>query len=183
MDHVQEFQSPNFHGVAQKCFLILLVLSLGVLVTRGRRLRTSEGLLVLFVTYAGLYSSRNIPISSILLVMIVGPWLPSEGAIDRFSLRVSAVELSLRSHLWPVLFTVFTFAIVLNGGRLGSSTLIDAHFDPKRMPVDAVSFLAQHDVKGPIFTPDYWGGYLIYRLYPGSGSLWTTGMICTARIF
>lgn len=166
MDHVEEFQSPNFHGVAQKCFLILLVLSLGVLVTRGRRLRTSEGLLVLFVTYAGLYSSRNIPISSILLVMIVGPWLPSEGWIDRFSLRVSAVELSLRSHVWPVLVTAFTFAIALNGGRLGSSTLIDSHFDPKRMPVDAVNFLAEHEVKGPIFSPDYWGGYLIYRLYP-----------------
>jgi hypothetical protein len=166
MDHVEEFQSPNFHGVAQKCFLILLIGSLGVLVTRGRRLRTSEGLLVLFVTYAGLYASRNIPISSILLVMIVGPWLPSEGVIERFSLRVSAVELGLRSHLWPVLFTVLTFAAVLNGGRVGPSALIDAHFDSKRMPVDAVSFLAQHEVKGPIFSPDYWGGYLIYRLYP-----------------
>jgi hypothetical protein len=166
MDHVEEFQSPNFHGVAQKCFLILLVLSLGVLVTRGRKLRTSEGLLVLFVTYAGLYASRNIPISSILLVMIVGPWLPSSGLIDRFSLRVSAVELGLRSHIWPVLLTLATFAVVLNGGRLGSSTLVDAHFDSKRMPVEAVNFVEQHGVREPILSPDYWGGYLIYRLYP-----------------
>src|SRR5262249_39533159 len=150
----------------QKCFLILLVMSLGVLVTRGRRLRTSEGLLVLFITYAGLYASRNIPISSILLVMIVGPWLPSYGLIDRFSLRVSAVELRVRSHIWAFVFTLVTFGIVLNGGRLGSNTLMDAHFDPKRMPVEAVNFLDTHDVHGPIFSPDYWGGYLIYRLYP-----------------
>jgi hypothetical protein len=166
MDHVEEFQSPNFHGLAQKCFLILLVVSLGVLVTRGRKLRTSEGLLVLFVTYAGLYASRNIPICSILLVMIVGPWLPSWGVIDRFSLRVSAVELGLRSHLWPVLFTLATFGVVLNGGRFGSSVWMDAHFDANRMPVDAVNFLEQHNVHGPILSPDYWGGYLIYRLYP-----------------
>ena len=105
----RSFSLPTFMVVAQKCFLILLVVSLGVLVTRGRKLRTSEGLLVLFVTYAGLYASRNIPICSILLVMIVGPWLPSWGVIDRFSLRVSAVELGLRSHLWPVLFTLATF--------------------------------------------------------------------------
>jgi hypothetical protein len=166
MDHVEEFQSPNFHGVAQKCFLILLVASLGVLVTRGRKLRTSEGLLVLFVTYAGLYASRNIPISSILLVMIVGPWLPSYGLIDRFSLRVSVVELGIRSHLWPVLVTLATFAIVLNGGRVGSDILVDAHFDANRMPVDAVNYIEQNEVKGPILSPDYWGGYLIYRLYP-----------------
>ena len=34
------------------------------------------------------------------------------------------------------------------------------------MPVDAVSFVAQSSVRGPVLSPDYWGGYLIYRLYP-----------------
>jgi hypothetical protein len=34
------------------------------------------------------------------------------------------------------------------------------------MPVDAVSFVAQSRVRGPVLSPDYWGGYLIYRLYP-----------------
>jgi hypothetical protein len=34
------------------------------------------------------------------------------------------------------------------------------------MPVDAVSFVAQSGVRGPVLSPDYWGGYLIYRLYP-----------------
>jgi hypothetical protein len=166
MDHIEEFQSPNFHGVAQKCFLLLLVLSLGVLVTRGRKLRTSEGLLVLFVTYAGLYASRNIPISAILLAMIVGPWLPRVEFLEGFSLRMSAVELGLRAHLWAIVATVGTLLIALNGGRVGSSVLMDAHFGPKRMPVDAVNYLEAHSVQGPILSPDYWGGYLIYRMYP-----------------
>jgi hypothetical protein len=43
---------------------------------------------------------------------------------------------------------------------------MDAHFDPKRMPVEAVSYLEAHRVQGPVLSPDYWGGYLIYRLYP-----------------
>jgi hypothetical protein len=166
MDHIEEFQSPNFHGVAQKCFLLLLVLSLGVLVTRGRKLRTSEGLLVLFVTYAGLYASRNIPISAILLAMIVGPWLPRVEFLEGFSLRMSAVELGLRAHLWAIVATVGTLLIASNGGRVGSSVVMDAHFGPKRMPVDAVNYLEAHSVQGPILSPDYWGGYLIYRMYP-----------------
>ncbi len=166
MDHIEEFQSPNFHGVAQKCFLILLVFSLGVLVTRGRKLRTSEGLLVLFVTYAGLYAARNIPISSILLAMIIGPWMPSYGALERFGLRMSVIELELRAHLWPIAATLVTLMIAINGGRLGSNIVMDAHFGPNRMPVEAANYLEAHQAQGSVLSPDYWGGYFIYRMYP-----------------
>ena len=166
MDHIEEFQSPNFHGVAEKSFLLLLVISLAVLVTSGRKLRTSEGLLVLFVTYAGLYASRNIPVSAILLAMIVGPWLPDPKSLRNFSLRMSATELSLTRHLWPVVLVIAMLAIALNGGWLGSHSLMDAHFDSRRMPVQAVNYLDSRDLQGPILSPDYWGGYVIYRLYP-----------------
>jgi hypothetical protein len=166
MDHIEEFQSPNFHGVAQKCFLILLVLSLGVLVTRGKKIRTSEGLLVLFITYAGLYASRNIPTASILLAMIVGPWLPNAGILDKFALRMSAVELRLKAHLWPLAACLLTFVVAAHGGRVGDSVLIDAHFGSPRMPLDAVSYIEEHHIQGPVLSPDYWGGYVIYRLYP-----------------
>jgi len=67
---------------------------------------------------------------------------------------------------------------------------MNAHFDPQRMPVAAVDFLrdqeapalaagearATRDARGArlpqcgpyraVLSPDYWGGYLIYRLYP-----------------
>ncbi|MGA8763464.1 MAG: hypothetical protein WB562_11425, partial [Candidatus Sulfotelmatobacter sp.] len=36
MDHIEEFQSPNFHGVAQKCFAVLLLIALIALAARGR---------------------------------------------------------------------------------------------------------------------------------------------------
>ena len=165
MDHVEEFQSPNFHGVAQKCFLALLLITVGVLASKGRELRLSEGLTVLFTVYAGLYASRNIPVSSILLVMIVAPMVPAKLG-QGFLQRMFAVEAGQRGHVWPVLAIVLTLLITLNGGRVGSNQLMDAHFGSKRMPVDAVNYLAQHDVQGPVLSPDYWGGYLIYRLYP-----------------
>jgi len=164
MDHIDEFQSPNFHGIAQKCFLALLIITLAVLLARGRSLGVTALLTLLFAVYAALSASRNIPIASILLVMIAGP---AFAKLDSgFSRRMTAMDNSLRGHLWPILGIVLTLAIAENGGRVGTSRWMDAHFDPNRMPVQAVSFLETRDVKGPILSPDYWGGYLIYRLYP-----------------
>jgi len=166
MDHIDEFQSPNFHGLAQKCFLALLLITVAVLAMRGRDLRMSQGLTVLFAVYAGLYASRNIPISSILLVMVVGPLVPASGMARGFLQRMSAVETTLHGHVWPVVAVMVTLAIAGNGGRVGSSLVMDAHFDSKRMPVEAVNYLERNEVRGPVLSPDYWGGYLIYRLYP-----------------
>jgi len=166
MDHIDEFQSPNFHGAAQRCFLLLLLVAVAILAVRGRRLRLSEGLTVLFAVYAGLYASRNIPVASILLVMVVGARLPEAGFARGFFQRMSAVEAGLRGHVWATLAVIATLAIAANGGKAGSDVLMDAHFDAGRMPVAAVDYLEKSALNGPVLSTDYWGGYLIYRLYP-----------------
>jgi hypothetical protein len=166
MDHIDEFQSPNFHQLAQKCFLALLLIIVAVLALRGRELRLSQGLTVSFAVYAGLYASRNIPVASILLVMVVAPMVSGVGFGREFFVRMGAVEVGLRGHLWPMLVMVVTLLIAVNGGRIGSNLLMDAHFDSKRMPVQAVNYLEKSELRGPVLSPDYWGGYLIYRLYP-----------------
>ncbi len=171
MNHIEEFQSPNFHGIAQRCFLLLLLVTVAGIAVRGRKLRISEILILLFAIYSGLYASRNIPVSSILLALTVGPLLPS---IDfyGFARRMSAIDSRLRGHLWSIVATVVTFLVVVNGGRVGSGQWMNSHFDPARMPVTAVDkleqagFLEQPPFSGPVLAPDYWGGYLIYRLYP-----------------
>ena len=166
IDHIDEFQSPDFHGIVQKCFLALLLFSIAVLIARGRKLSLSHILVVLFAVYAGLYASRNIPVSAVLLGMVIGPLLPSGGSRQSFPRRMFAVEACMRGHLWMVTGIVLTVAVVANGGRVGSAQWISAHFDPQRMPVQAVDSLRSQGVSAPILAPDYWGGYLIYRLYP-----------------
>jgi len=165
MDHIEEFQSPNFHGIGLKCFLVLLLIGVAVLAAHGRQLRGSEILVVLFAVSAGLYSSRNVPVSAILLAAVLGPLLPRWGR-KAFPLRMAAVDSTLRGHFWPILATIATFMIAANGGRVGSAVVMDADFDPQRMPVEAVNFLERAGVKAPVFSPDYWGGYILYRLYP-----------------
>ncbi|MFZ0142725.1 MAG: hypothetical protein WAL08_00090 [Candidatus Sulfotelmatobacter sp.] len=184
MNHINEFQSPNFHYVAQKCFAGLLLLTLVALAVKKRAAgpaRVSQALVVLFAVYSGLYASRNIPVSSLLLILVIGPWL--SGAMERFRdwrrggrgfaspqflQRMEAIEFSLRGHLWPIAMVVFTCWIAAHAGKLGEKPLMDAHFDAKRFPVAAVNYLETQDkdVQGPLVAPDDWGGYLIYRLYP-----------------
>jgi hypothetical protein len=184
MNHIDEFQSPNFHGVAEKCFAALLLIAFVALAARGRELRTSEGLVLLFAVYSALYASRNIPVSSLLLVLVIGPPLShavesvatKSGAwlflrrlaarVTAFSTRMANVESSLRGHVWPIMAIVLTCAIAAHGGRLGSHLLMNAHFGAKRFPVKAVDYLAADPDKTPVLAPDYWGGYLIYRLHP-----------------
>jgi len=188
MDHIDEFQSPNFHYVAQKCFAVLLLLTLVALASRRREVGLRRGLVVLFAVYSGLYATRNIPVSSLLLILVMGPGLSD--AIARFAAttvvvrrkkdairlrkpysapflqRMLVIELSLRGHLWPIAAIALSCWIAAHGGKLGARTVMDAHFSEKRFPVAAVNYLEAHDVPGPLVSLDSWGGYLIYRLYP-----------------
>ena len=214
MDRIDEFRSPDFHGWAERCFAVILAAWCwsrlrGIVVleifreiivhgdrgsedraSAGRhRLRLSHLLVVLLAVYAGFYSSRNLPVSSMLLVLVAGPilwenfaaladrpgawhWLRNGAArISDFSDRMGAQEMQLRGHLWPVVSVALAFAICLQGGWLGSRHLIHAQFDPKKVPVAAVNFLQKEIVENqpstePVFSTDAWGGYLIYRMYP-----------------
>jgi hypothetical protein len=189
MNWIDEFRSPDFHGWAQRCFAVILVLVLIAFVSNRRNLRLSHLLVVLLAAYAGFYSSRNLPVSSMLLVLVAGPilwedfvsladkpgawqWLRNGTArISTFSDRMGAQERQLRGHLWPIVSAALAFAVCLQGGWIGSRQLIHAQFDPKRVPVAAVTFL-QSEFQGkqpgaePVFSTDAWGGYLIYRMYP-----------------
>jgi len=191
MEHIDEFRSPNFHGVAERCFALLILAAIVALASRSRTLRVSEVLVILFALYSGLYASRNIPVSSLLLALIVGPLLSSmlSSAIQNFAARLTsfrasyrtlgdrvraftermgALQSSLQGHLWAITAAVFLGVIAVRGGSVGANRLMNAHFDAKRFPVAAVDFLDQKPARerAPVTVPDYWGGYLIYRLYP-----------------
>jgi hypothetical protein len=56
--------------------------------------------------------------------------------------------------------------VVAHGGKIRSTQLMNAHFDSQRFPVAAVTFLERSGAREPLLAPDYWGGYLIYRMYP-----------------
>ncbi len=194
INRIDEFRSPNFHGWAERAFVIILVLLLVALTsgesrTSGGQLRPSNLFVVLLCVYAGFISARNLPISAMLLAIIAGPmlwrslvslansagawrWLRSlSSRIVNSSDRLGALELQLGGHVWPVVAVLFGLILILNAGWLGKTRLVHADFDPNKVPVEAVNFLQNHsegihDNAEPVFSIDGWGGYLIYRLYP-----------------
>jgi hypothetical protein len=184
MNHIDEFLSPNFHGLAQKCFAWILLLTILGAATTPKRLRASELLLIVFAVYSGLYATRNIPVSSMLLALVIAPHLSlslraAGGRLEMasrqpiwlepfkgFSARMAAMESALRGHLWSAVVVMLGLWACLHHGHLGSRQIMDAHFDSGKFPVASVEWLARNGVRDPIFCPDYWGGYLIYERYP-----------------
>jgi len=76
------------------------------------------------------------------------------------------MEMRFRGHLWPLAAVGFGLLVCVHQGRLGERRWMDAHFDAKHFPVQASEVILQREIHEPIFAPDVWGGYLIYRLYP-----------------
>jgi hypothetical protein len=184
MSHIDEFHSPNFHGVAQECFAILLLITIVAFASARKKLRLSHLLVVIFATYSGLYASRNLPVSSILLTLIVTPLLSEAAAAadtnlqlpawvrrffarcESFASRMGSMECQFRGHIWPIAAIIIGLLICWQHGRLGSRTVMNARFDDRHFPTQAAELILQRGILDPIFCPDTWGGYLIYRLYP-----------------
>jgi hypothetical protein len=183
MNHIDEFLSPNFHGLAQQCFvLVLLITIVGLAV--GRKPPLTHVLVLLFAAYSGLYASRSLPVSSLLLTLVVAPLLTRavrEGATngelssnlkaffsrwDGFGSRMRGMELNFRGHAWPLVAVALGLLVCAHQGKFGSHVWMASHFDAKHFPVQASEMIVQRGIREPIFAPDSWGGYLIYQLYP-----------------
>jgi hypothetical protein len=184
MNRISEFLSPDFHSPAQQCFAILLLVTILALVSARRRLGFGRLLVILFAAYSGLYATRNLPTSSLLIMLIIAsllsesiahaaensrmlPWMRARfSRLHSFGARMENLEANFSDHFWLVVVFLLGLWACIFGGRIGSEQFINAYFDEKRFPVEAVEFIAKQKIREPIFSLDYWGGYLIYGLYP-----------------
>ncbi|HWF92127.1 MAG TPA: hypothetical protein VN684_07570 [Terriglobales bacterium] len=187
IDHIEEFQSPNFHGWAQQAFVLLVLLAIVTLAAAPKKLDLARILVLLFAVYSGFYAARDLPTSCMLLTLILAPVFSQVVTLNRlaasslaakisaflirsrsFTERMGAFEFRLRWHLWPAIAVLCGVVLCAHAGGFGSSQLMDAHFDSSRFPVESSNFIANQKISGPVFAPDSWGGYLIYRLAPAT---------------
>ncbi len=183
MDHIQEFLSPNFHGAAEKSFAAILLICVAALALHCRKLTPARLLLILFSVYSGLYAARNIPFAAMLLTVTLAPIIaetlagaaratPSVPAsrllarVDAFSAHMGSMELRFRGHVLPCLAVALGIWVGAHHGRLGARQLMSAEFNPAKFPAGAANYLANSGIRQQVFSPDSWGGFLIYRLYP-----------------
>ncbi|MBV8050137.1 MAG: hypothetical protein JOZ80_03040 [Acidobacteriaceae bacterium] len=184
MNQIIEFRSPDFHSAAQQCFAILLISTCISLASTRQKLSPSRLLVLLFAGYSGLYATRNLPTSSLLMTLVLAPVLSATlskaatsawvafwlrqlfSRLTSFGFRMQELETNLRGHILVAVVLALGIWSCVHHGQLASTQLINAQFDEKRFPVVAADYISRHDIRQPIFSLDYWGGYLIYRLYP-----------------
>jgi len=168
MDHIAEFQSPNFHHlllVPSKYFLLLMILLIGIL---KKNLDVIEILLIILFANMALFSQRFIPLFCIVAAPIFvrnGQWIFNQtknrfvDVFQRKSNDICWMDASASGYLWLVVgILILTLAVATNR--------IEYKFDESRKPVEAVNFLKKVHIKGNMFNDDEFGDYIIYSAHP-----------------
>src|SRR5262245_2634271 len=173
VDHTVEYLSPDFHSNSTWPFLGLLISCFVVVGTGWARLTKSSILIVAAWAAMSLYSARNIPLFALMAAPIIADglakgalwrrnWFPSWRRIEE---SLTAVERSLRGHLWPAVI-VGGAALVFGVGSPLNAASNGSRFDSAVFPVQAVDWMEEHGVSGNGFNYFPWGGYLLYRRWP-----------------
>ncbi|MGE0885037.1 MAG: hypothetical protein AB7P14_15945 [Blastocatellales bacterium] len=183
---IEEFQSPNFHSTDGKLIEILLVLGVVAAVNSLRQRRFVETGLLLLWGHLTLQSERHVTLAVVVLIPIIAEQLTYLIAelIDRASQGSDMRSKALRAARdWyrdtmainrqltgaSCYLAAFVFVIAAAGTGLADK-LLSPHFNDRRFPAAAVDFVLQNQqisqLSGKMFSPDQYGGYLIYRLYP-----------------
>jgi hypothetical protein len=184
--YIAEWASPNFHRSEYWLFLLMLLATVATLACtkirvphfsrsvrkacpeRSRmvgifvpRPRARDIFLLLIATWAALSSIRMIP----LFVLVAAPLVASAGAWN-------SREQTMPRPLSPT--RLFVNALIV----LGMAAFVTIHTaqvvrrqpasEADHFPAAAVAYLQAHSPAGPLFNHYDWGGYLIWKLYPGT---------------
>jgi hypothetical protein len=174
LDHIAEFQSPNFHQPAFIFFEGMLLLGLASLAWCWQRRRYAAIVLIAAWAHLALVSARNIPF----FVFFVAPWiavmvcdlarrLHGVAGLGRAAIALRQISRELRpmERIERVYLASGVAVALMACGFLFHYPKFDARFSPDQFPVAAVPAL-QAAQPSHLFTTDQWGDYLIYRLYP-----------------
>ena len=153
LQHVIEWQSPAFHSISERLFLVEVAL---VVVALIRRPRYRSGLVFIVFLAAALLGARNIPVASLVFVPILAVAWPDVG-----SLRSDAGGMLARSGSAIALAALVLVTVV---------RLRDPAFDLRTYPVKALDSLLEHEVdleEVRMVAPDVVGNLLDLRDGPG----------------
>jgi hypothetical protein len=155
VDITAEMQSPDFHSVPGRVFLLLLVLCLVVLARNGRRLPVQHLLVFLATTAFALQSGRHIQLWALTGFVVIAL------NVERRT-TFGALAGAARGEAWSLAAALGLIVIALHGGRLGATRVIANAFDPRALPVAVVQRARTADLTGRMFNDFVYGGYILY---------------------
>jgi len=182
LDNIVEWQSPSFHQFnAYEFYLLFLII---IVLIRPLKINAIETGLILLSIHLSLFASRYIPFFAVFMAPILGqrldllfqsePVYPLTGPgvtafrerISGYSERIQTLNSTFKFHLAPIALSLGGLILAFNGGGVFGKTLLDFQFDQKTYPIQAVEFLKQNPLPGNMYNSYYFGGYLIYSLFP-----------------
>jgi hypothetical protein len=164
IDHVNEFLSPNFHGLLMLKYLLLA--QVAIFAYSRRRLQPAHIFIIIFFMNMALCSARYGPLFALFLIPIMAEYTDFDlkakfpGVSRFFSNReatVSFVDRLARGITWPAITTIMVCILIMNGR-------ISYGFDPKIKPIAALEFLKREHIPGNVFNNDEFGDLMIYSL-------------------
>ena len=183
LSSVQEFQSPNFHLLDGRLIEVLLLLGMLATFLALREKQLVEPGLFLLWAHLTLQSERHVTLAAVVIIpMVAGQFsrflagLAAQGAErewrgqhallairDWYSgiIRIDRQMTGAVVHLAAVLFVVGLT------GSVWADKLLSPRFSPTKFPVAACDFIESASLAGNGYAHDQFGGYLIYRLWPG----------------
>ena len=163
-EHIVEWFSPNFHEIAFQPLALLLLALIAALALSRRRPHATQIVLLLSTTYAALQSARHVPFLSIVAAPILArqiaechrQWQTGRpvGRLARPCPPRLGRAISLIILLLAAAGCLMRICIVSQGNHTAQM---------ERFPVQALSFMREKGLQGPLFNTYAWGGYLIWE--------------------
>jgi hypothetical protein len=163
---IAEWFSPDFHRGEYLPLAAMLIAAVAFPCIGRQRMRPRTMLLVCVSAYAALQAVRLIPI----FALIAAPFLAEQAEAFRLSLKRnigSRESGSLNASRLALHGAIAIGLIVLACLQLRQIIKRQPAAEAATFPEAAVSFLHDHHQPGPLFNDYDWGGYLIWKLYPG----------------
>jgi hypothetical protein len=165
--YIGEWASPDFHQLRYAPTLAMMLATLVVPAVSPRRLRPRELLLLSVTTYAALRSVRHIPIYALIAIPILSAMLQSwmeERAHARRGNSKQAPTTTAKATFNAIVLTAFLVFLFV---RVRYVTHHQPDMEAREFPAAAVAFIAAHRPPAPMLNHYNWGGYFIWKLYPG----------------
>ena len=180
---IRELQSPLLRMFWPAdffyCFVLLLVIGIVSFILNRRRLELTSLAIFIISAATAVKALRNLPIFALLTLPLIAlnfqqaafrnprPGVHRGAAVRRGD--PPSVH-TLQSYARPVLALIFAVVLVMVFTRGVNVTNYyrkpGLGYDARVFPVQAGDFVAEHNIRGNIFSTMEYGGYFLWRWYP-----------------
>ncbi len=164
-----ETNPPNLSAPNIWPFTGLLALAIILWLLQIKKVKASHSFLLAGLALMSLVMARNIPFFAIAAAPILSDWIKQTLARFNYWFKLENgfgnIDQTLRGFFWPLMIFLIAAGIFIFHYVETHNTI--NQFSAQEYPVQAADWMEMHPSNGNTFNDFNWGGYLLYRLWPG----------------